>query len=76
MTSTLTASILVDLFTAPARKGLQAMEKLAKVGENTFFINKLICREVSLLSGVLNQTKSNQNSVSPISKALCLGYKT
>ena len=37
VTSTLTAQILVDLFTAPARKGIRAMEKLAKVGENTLF---------------------------------------
>ena len=69
MTPTLTAPIPVDLFTAPARKGLQAMEKLAKVGENTFFINKLIEGKL-VYSGVSNQTKSNQNLVSPISKAL------
>ena len=45
VTSTLTAPILVVLFTAPARKGiLQAMEKLAKVGENAFFykVSRLI----------------------------------
>ena len=30
-----TAPILVDLITAPARQDTVAMEKLAKVGENT-----------------------------------------
>ena len=51
VTSTLTAPILVVLFTAPARKGIQAMEKLAKEGENAFFykVSKLIWREVRLL---------------------------
>ena len=42
VTSTLTAQILVDLFTAPVRKGIRAMEKLAKVGEKTFFLYKQV----------------------------------
>ena len=33
---TQTAPILVDLITALARQDLQAMEKLAKVGENPY----------------------------------------
>ena len=41
VTSTLTAPILVDRITALARQDLQAMEKTAKVGENTL-ANKLV----------------------------------
>ena len=36
VTSTLTVPILVDRMTAPVRQDLQAMEKLAKVGENPY----------------------------------------
>ena len=36
-----TASILVDLITAPVRQDTLAMEKIAKVGENTL-ANKLV----------------------------------
>ena len=41
VTSTLTAPILVDRITALVRQDLQAMEKTAKVGENTL-ANKLV----------------------------------
>ena len=46
VTPTPTAPILVDRITALVRQDLQAMEKIAKVGENTL-ANKLVyCRTI------------------------------
>ena len=43
VTSTPTAPILVDRITALVRQDLQAMEKIAKVGENTFANQLVYC---------------------------------